>query len=87
MKKTKKYPMIYIAWIDAQIPHRGWSDEDEINHKGSKIETCGFLLKKTKKTYSIAQNIALNGDDFYNQISNIINIPSSLIVKEKIISI
>lgn len=85
MKKNKKYPIIYLQWIDAQEPHTGWSYEKEIDYKGAKVETCGFLIKKTKKTYSIALNVWSGGNEYQDQISRIINIPTCLIFKTRIV--
>lgn len=48
-----KFPITYALWRDATSVSE-WTDYDQIDGECHLIETCGFLVKETKDTITIA---------------------------------
>lgn len=71
----KKYPIVKIEWVDAEVD-AGWKTPEEIAEmKGADCITVGFLVRKpTKKApcYVIAHTV---GADHEGDVNGVIKIP------------
>ncbi|MCP4275364.1 MAG: hypothetical protein GY779_03295 [Gammaproteobacteria bacterium] len=70
---------VMIVWQDSHSPDEGpWIDLDAINHKALEIISVGFVIKKTKKSITIAATVS--GQT--GQVSGVMCIPKCAILKK-----
>ena len=73
-----KFPLVRITWEDSRQPQPEWQFLEDIEEQNPvNCVTVGYLIKDTKKSKLICQNI---GDyDKNMQVSGIITIPCTCI--------
>lgn len=57
--KLKRLP-VYVEWLDSG-GHRGWRNPDDMDLSPMHCETLGWLVRKTKKTVTVALNGVFDG--------------------------
>ena len=77
VKKSKRYSLYQIKWLDAKADG-GWKHlSDDIEASGAYIHSAGWLIKETSKVYVLAQQMGSTG-----QYSDTITIPKGWSMKK-----
>ena len=74
---TKQLKRIEIYWDDSGSNEGVWCDKDDYPDEAGKCVTIGYLIKKTAKTYVLAQSWS------DNQYGNIFVIPKQSVTLVK----
>jgi hypothetical protein len=79
-----KHPLTIISWEDSCIGHHGWQAISDIAPKPAvcRIASVGWIVKRTKKALTLAQNVGGIDRKATGQVSNLIHIPTSCIISE-----
>jgi hypothetical protein len=82
---SKKIPLVYVEWEDAQFLQHGWAGIDDIKSLGIEpaiIRTAGWLLEKNKNYILVAGSVAISLD-MDNGASDVMKIPAGMVRKFK----
>lgn len=80
--------LVLIEWEDSSIGHHGWQMVSEIASKPPvcRIASAGWIVKRTKKALTLAQNVGGIDGKATGQVSNLIHIPASCIISESLLT-
>lgn len=53
----RKLPLVEVSWVDSASTN-GWRGKQEPDDVPCKCRTVGYLLKRTKRTLTVAQNLS-----------------------------
>ena len=73
--------IVWLRWKDASnwsVDTYDWPESEETLHQTILVETCGFLLKKSKLGYTVALEHYEN-----SRVRHIVFIPKGMVVKVK----
>lgn len=76
---SKRQPM-YFQWLDSHSPSKGssiWFLHEEINGDIDPIDTVGYVIKESKRSVTVASQIA------EDCVGGVITIPKCAIIKRK----
>ena len=76
-KKSKRYPLYQIKWLDACAAGSWKHLDDPIDANGSEIHSVGWLIKETPKVYVLAQQMSNRGN-----YADTITIPKGWLLKK-----
>ena len=69
----KRRRLVLVTWHDAVHLTHGWVDSLVFSHKNDYVHTVGWLLRKDKKSLTIAQS------DGINTVANTMQIPVQMV--------
>ena len=54
--KSRDMKIVKIEWVDSRQMH-GWVLEEDIDTSACYINTCGYLIKETDETFTVAVSV------------------------------
>ena len=80
-----KHKLTLVSWEDSAIGHHGWQCISDLADKPAvcRIASVGWIVKRTKKALTLAQNVGGLDGRATGQVSNLIHIPASCIIGEQ----
>ncbi len=70
-----KRRLVLVTWHDAVHLTHGWVDSLKFKHANDIVHTAGFLIRKCKKSLTVAQS------DGIDTVANTLQIPRRMIEK------